>query len=155
MKILYIGSVEFSGLALEHLLKIGADIVGVCTAKSSTINSDFFDLATIASKANIPCRYVEDINSEDSIRWIYERSPDIIFCFGWSRLLSDRLLKLTNMGVIGFHPTLLPSNRGRHPIIWALALGLKRNGLNILFHGFRSRFRRYSFAEKSAYPSIG
>lgn len=28
------------------------------------------------------------------------------------------------MGVIGFHPAALPNNRGRHPIIWALALGL-------------------------------
>jgi len=28
--------------------------------------------------------------------------------------------------VIGYHPSDLPSNRGRHPIIWALALGLKK-----------------------------
>lgn len=27
-------------------------------------------------------------------------------------------------GVVGFHPAALPRNRGRHPIIWALALGL-------------------------------
>jgi methionyl-tRNA formyltransferase len=30
--------------------------------------------------------------------------------------------------VIGFHPALLPNNRGRHPIIWALFLGLKKTG---------------------------
>ena len=30
------------------------------------------------------------------------------------------------MGVLGFHPTKLPQNRGRHPLIWALALGLKK-----------------------------
>jgi len=38
------------------------------------------------------------------------------------------LLSLPRIGVIGFHPTLLPANRGRHPIIWALALGLERTG---------------------------
>ena len=27
-------------------------------------------------------------------------------------------------GVIGYHPAALPANRGRHPIIWALVLGL-------------------------------
>ena len=27
-------------------------------------------------------------------------------------------------GVIGYHPAALPHNRGRHPIIWALARGL-------------------------------
>ena len=26
---------------------------------------------------------------------------------------------------MGYHPAELPYNRGRHPIIWALALGLK------------------------------
>jgi methionyl-tRNA formyltransferase len=30
------------------------------------------------------------------------------------------------MGVVGYHPAALPQNRGRHPIIWALALGLEQ-----------------------------
>ena len=30
------------------------------------------------------------------------------------------------MGVIGYHPAALPKNRGRHPLIWALVLGLKK-----------------------------
>jgi len=133
MKILYIGSVEFSGKALEHLLEIGANIVGICGAKSSAINSDFFDLSPIALRANIPLRFFEDINSEDALNWIRERSPDIIFCFGWSRLLGEKLLRIPNMGVVGFHPTLLPANRGRHPIIWALVLGLEETGSTFFF----------------------
>ncbi len=36
------------------------------------------------------------------------------------------------MGVIGCHDTMLPQNRGRHPIIWALALGLKETGQTFL-----------------------
>jgi methionyl-tRNA formyltransferase len=50
--------------------------------------------------------------------------PDVIFCFGWSRLIREPLLSLPALGVIGFHPASLPANRGRHPIIWALVLGL-------------------------------
>jgi methionyl-tRNA formyltransferase len=133
MKILYIGSVEFSGKALEHLLEIDANIVGICGANSSAINSDFFDLSPIALRANIPLRFFEDINSEDALNWIRERSPDIIFCFGWSRLLGEKLLRIPNMGVVGFHPTLLPANRGRHPIIWALVLGLEETGSTFFF----------------------
>ena len=30
------------------------------------------------------------------------------------------------MKSIGFHPAALPANKGRHPIIWSLVLGLKR-----------------------------
>lgn len=133
MKILYIGCVEFSGKALEHLLEIGANIVGICAAKSSAMNSDYLDLSPLALRSNIPIQFFDDINSEEAIHWIRERSPDIIFCFGWSRLLGDGLLKLPNMGVIGFHPTLLPSNRGRHPIIWALVLGLEETGSTFFF----------------------
>ena len=37
------------------------------------------------------------------------------------------------MGVLGFHPSELPKNRGRHPLIWALALGLKKSASTFFF----------------------
>lgn len=43
---------------------------------------------------------------------------------GWSQLLKSDLLNMFPKGVIGFHPTKLPWNRGRHPLIWTLVLGL-------------------------------
>jgi methionyl-tRNA formyltransferase len=45
-------------------------------------------------------------------------------CIGWSRLLGPDLLAIPPKGCVGFHPAALPRNRGRHPIIWALVLGL-------------------------------
>ena len=45
-----------------------------------------------------------------------------------SNLIKKELLNLTPLGVIGFHPSLLPQNKGRHPLIWAKALGLKKSG---------------------------
>jgi len=35
-------------------------------------------------------------------------------------------LGIAPLGVVGFHPAALPANRGRHPLIWALFLGLKK-----------------------------
>ena len=40
---------------------------------------------------------------------------------------------MTKFGVVGFHPALLPKNRGRHPLIWAKILGLKRTGSTFFF----------------------
>jgi methionyl-tRNA formyltransferase len=37
------------------------------------------------------------------------------------------------MGVVGYHPALLPENRGRHPLIWAIVLGLKQTGSTFFF----------------------
>lgn len=59
------------------------------------------------------------------MNFISSLNPDIIYCFGWSKLLSPEIFCLAPKGVIGFHPTKLPHNRGRHPIIWSLVLGLE------------------------------
>ena len=37
------------------------------------------------------------------------------------------------MGVLGYHPSKLPKNRGRHPLIWALALGIKKSASTFFF----------------------
>lgn len=133
MKILFIGSVEFSLRAVEKIVEIGGNIVGVCTLKESSFNSDFCDLSKYSKKNNIPCCYVDNINSEELIEWISKIGPDVIFCFGWSRLLKDEILSISSIGVVGFHPAALPVNRGRHPIIWALALGLKNTASTFFF----------------------
>jgi methionyl-tRNA formyltransferase len=124
MKILFIGTVEFSLRALSKLIDMNMKIVGVNTKKSSSFNSDFADLTPICRDNNIPYKYVLDINSKDNIEWIKNLNPDVIFCFGWSSLIKKELLNLTRLGVIGFHPSELPKNRGRHPLIWSLVLGL-------------------------------
>ena len=37
------------------------------------------------------------------------------------------------MGIVGYHPAALPSNRGRHPLIWALVLGLTETASTFFF----------------------
>lgn len=133
MKIVFIGTVEFSKKALQKLVDIDAELVGVCTKEKSSFNSDFADLTPICKENKIPVNFVEDINSKESINWIKDLNPDTIFCFGWSSLIKNELLSLAPMGVVGYHPAKLPQNRGRHPIIWALALGLKRSASSFFF----------------------
>ena len=126
MRIVFIGTVLFSKDTLEKLIDLGADIVGVCTKERSPFNSDFTDLTLLCTKHNIPYRFTENINASDSVEWIKQLAPDIIFCFGWSSLIKSEVLNLPPMGVLGFHPAQLPLNRGRHPLIWALFLGLEK-----------------------------
>lgn len=133
MKIVYIGSVIFSAKALEKLISINAEVVGVITKSESAFNSDFFDLSPIASANNIPVHYTSNINSTETLDWINQLNPDVVFCFGWSNLIKKEVLNISRLGVIGFHPTLLPYNRGRHPLIWAKALGLKESGSTFFF----------------------
>jgi len=133
MKIILIGCVNFSKHALIKLIQLNASIVGVITKTTSNYNSDFENLSEIAINNNIPFKFANDINHVDNISWIKERNPDIIFCFGWSSLIKIELLNLPKMGIVGYHPALLPNNRGRHPLIWAKVLGLKITGSTFFF----------------------
>lgn len=126
MKIVFIGAVKFSACALCELISMGAEVVGVCTLRTSSFNADHQDLTPIAQAAAIPVCPTTDLNSPEGIDWIQSLFPDVIFCFGWSRLIREPLLSLPPLGVIGFHPAALPANRGRHPIIWTLVLGLEQ-----------------------------
>lgn len=133
MRIVFIGSVAFSARALTTMIDAGAHPVGVVTKSHSSFNADFHDLAPICREHGVPFLHVEDVNSPSSLAWIADKRPDIIFCFGWSNLIKRRLLDLPPKGVVGFHPAALPQNRGRHPIIWALALGLTSTASTFFF----------------------
>lgn len=126
IKILFIGTVEFSYRALSTLIENKFDVVGVLSKKESNFNSDYYDLTPLAKANNIPifCRTKD--NQDEIISFINSKNPDIIYCFGWSHILPKSILSIPKFGAIGFHPAELPNNRGRHPIIWALFLGLKQ-----------------------------
>jgi len=133
MRAVFIGTVEFSLRSLEKLIGLNVNLVGVVTKESSSFNSDFLDLKPLCISNGIPCLYVDDINSLDSIKWIKDLNPDVIFCFGWSSLIKKEILNIAPMGVVGYHPAKLPMNRGRHPLIWALALGLEESASTFFF----------------------
>lgn len=129
MKILFVGNVQFSFTVLEAVLeKYPNEIAGVITKSKSSFNADHTDLAPLAEAYNIPYKYVKDINAPHICDWIREIEPDYIFCFGWSSLLSNEVLSIPKKASIGYHPAALPNNRGRHPLIWTLVLGLEHIG---------------------------
>ena len=126
MRILYVGCVDSSYRELQILLENGKNVVGVITKESSSVNSDFCDISELAIEYGVPFLYVRNINDTESVSFIQKCNPDIIYCFGWSQIIKNEILSIPPMGVIGAHPAELPNNRGRHPIIWALVLGLNQ-----------------------------
>lgn len=133
MRIIFVGTVIFSKHLLEKLIDMGANIAGVVTKEKSSFNSDFTDLSSVARLHGLPYKYVADINEPENIKWIKNLKPDIIFCFGFSQILKKDILEIAPMGVVGFHPARLPENRGRHPLVWAIALGLKKTASTFFF----------------------
>ncbi len=125
-KIVFIGCLKSSYVILECLLNNNYMVDGIVTMDSSPMNADFHSLASLAKKYGIDYFLTKNVNDTETLDFIKAKSPDIIYCFGWSKLLSKEILSVPSYGVVGFHPAALPANRGRHPLIWALALGLKK-----------------------------
>lgn len=133
MRTIFIGTVQFSRDCLAHLIARGAAPIGVITRRAAPANADFAPLGPLCRAAGIEIHYSDDVNSEATLDWVRRMVPELIFCLGWPRLLRAELLHIPPRGVIGYHPTLLPQNRGRHPIIWALALGLRETGSTFFY----------------------
>ena len=128
MKILFIGCVRSSYILLNELINSKVDVCGVITKKESKYNSDFYDLTPLCVSNHIEYIYSENTKEISTIEFIKNKKPDLIYCFGWSYLLGKEIIDLAKLGVVGFHPAMLPMNKGRHPLIWALALGLESTG---------------------------
>lgn len=126
LKIGFIGCVKSSRDFLNVLIDMPeVEVCAVVTKSKSSINNDFSNLSDICKTQSIPC-HLELSNQKDKSRIFLEKYDlDLIYCFGWSYLLNEDILSLPKICVVGFHPAKLPKNRGRHPIIWALALGLQ------------------------------
>lgn len=134
MNIIFIGCVKFSERSLRHILTLpDVKIVGIITKKKSDFNSDFVSLEEISFTNNIPCFVYNPKSINAMLDWIRTKQADVIYCFGWSHLLPLEIISATKLGVIGYHPSHLPFNKGRHPIIWTIALGLKKSASTFFF----------------------
>jgi methionyl-tRNA formyltransferase len=135
MNIVFIGAVEFSRHTLGEVIAAGGNVVAVLTleAENARFNSDYADLRPLAEAHGIPVHLVKGTNSPETVALVKSYDPDVVFVFGWSRLLADEMLAIPRLGCVGVHPALLPKNRGRHPLIWALVEGLTESGLTFFY----------------------
>lgn len=129
--IIFAGGVRFSQRCLKVLLDMGAPVVGVLALRPGAVSSgaDYADISGQAAAAGIPVHHFERISDPEVGTFLDRIRPDVGFVFGLSQLLPRALLEKCNLGWIGTHPALLPRNRGRHPLIWAIIEGLTESGL--------------------------
>ena len=130
---IFIGSVEYSAQCLKALIEMDINIVDImCPYKEvSKFNSDYSDLGEVAGKYAKNVYYFKNIKYEAP--HIKKLKPDVIFVLGLSQIIPEQVLEIPTIGCIGSHPALLPQNRGRHPIVWAIANGLKRSGITLFW----------------------
>lgn len=126
MRVVLIGEVQFSYAMFREILASSLEVVGVCTRRGSARGSDKIDLGSYADAAGVAWKAVDSINDLEAMEWLKSLDPDVLLCLGWSEIIRREVLSICPGRVIGYHPTALPRHRGRHPLIWTLALGLRQ-----------------------------
>lgn len=127
IRIVYLGSSNFSLSFLRKLFeKKNVEIAGICSVKNKKkIFSDYVDLTTFAKKNKINNIYWNNLDNLKILNWIKKIKPDYLFCIGWPYLLNNKILNSPKYFCVGFHPSNVPNNRGRHPIIWSIILNFR------------------------------
>ena len=128
LNVAIIGSLQFTKIILSKAIIHPHKIKLIIGQKDGSLNNDFVDLTSFCNTKNIRYIRTSNINQKKVLGELKRFNIDIIFCLGWSRRIEENILSSVKYGVIGYHPTELPFNKGRHPIIWSLVLGLKQTG---------------------------
>ena len=133
MNIIYFGNSNISKPLIKFFLKYNFNVTYMYHSKIHSFKDDHVDLRDFLENNNIKFISFRDINSKRLSQIINNLKPDYIFSIGSSLILPKKIIDLTKFGTIGFHPTKLPLNRGRHPIIWTILLGLKKSATTFFY----------------------
>lgn len=119
MKILLLAKGDF-GLAVAEILRANNTPVSWCIVDS---NEDEGNAAQIQRVLGIDTDAVVqwDLLAEsDQLEAIRASSPDLGLSAWWPHILKTPLLTIPRLGILNFHPSLLPFGRGKDPNFWAL-----------------------------------
>ncbi len=136
MRILFMGTPEFSVPALECLLSSEHEVIGVVTQpdrprgrRGVTRQSPVKERAVLAG---IPLWQPERVRNEEFIRTVSELNPDAVVVSAFGQILPKKLLDIPRYGCLNIHASLLPRYRGAAPIQWAVINGEKETGITVM-----------------------
>ena len=123
--------------ALRAALEGGFPIVGIVTLSGAAAarRSGAADYSAIGREFGIPVLEVDDVNAESGLRTLAGLKLDLAFVIGWTQIVGQSARQLIPRGLIGAHASLLPHNRGRAPINWALINGERETGNSLQWLG--------------------
>ena len=136
MKIVFMGTPDFSVPALEELAK-HHEVIGVVTQqdrpKGRGHKMQYTPVKECAIKLDIPVFQPKRVRDEEFVEKLKELNPDVIVVIAFGQILSKAILELPKYGCINVHASLLPKYRGAAPIQWAVIDGEKTTGVTTMY----------------------
>ena len=136
MKVIFLGTPEFSATCLQKIYESSHEVVGVVTqpdrANSRRGNKVIFSpVKTFALEHNIPVYQFSNISAEGE-NALREPDADIMVTAAYGQILRENILKVCPYGIINVHASLLPKYRGASPVQWAIINGEEELGVTIM-----------------------
>lgn len=133
MKIVFMGTPEFSLPCLERLVSDGEEVVGVFTQpdkpKGRGYEMSFSPVKECALKHGIPVFQPKSMRDGDALEIMQGLNPDLTVVVAYGKILPKEILYLPKYNSINIHASLLPKYRGAAPIQWSVLNGEKQTGV--------------------------
>lgn len=140
MKIIFMGSSNFSLYSLENLYKEHEkgkiELIGVYTKAPKEKGRGYKVCKSVvhefAEIRNIPVFFPKSLKNLKEVEFFKNLNPNLAVVASYGLIIPQNILDIPNYGFINVHASLLPRWRGAAPIHAALLNGDKESGITIM-----------------------
>ena len=136
MKVIFMGTPDFSVGTLEALVEAGHEVVLAVTQpdkpKGRGKEMQFTPVKECALKYDIPVYQPRRIREAECVEELRKYQADIMVVVAFGQILPKEILEMTPYGCVNVHASLLPKYRGAAPIQWAIIDGEEVTGVTTM-----------------------
>lgn len=136
MKVIFMGTPDFSVGTLEALIEAGNDVVLAVTQpdkpKGRGKEMQFTPVKECALKHGIPVYQPKKVREPECIEELRKYEADIMVVIAFGQILPKEILEMTPYGCVNVHASLLPKYRGAAPIQWSIIDGETVTGVTTM-----------------------
>ena len=135
MKIIYMGTPDFSVAPLEAIIRAGHEVTAVVTQpdkqKGRGKEVQMTPVKECALSHGIPVLQPVKIKEPEAVAELKKYTADIFVVAAFGQLLTEEILNMPKFGCINIHASLLPAYRGAAPIQRVIINGEEKTGVTI------------------------
>ena len=135
MRIVFMGTPDFSVPALKALVEVGHQVIAVVTQpdkpKGRGKEVQMTPVKIQAMEYGIPVYQPAKVREASFVEVLQGMEADVYVVIAFGQLLPKAVLELPKYGCINIHASLLPKYRGAAPIQWCVIDGERETGIPI------------------------
>lgn len=136
MKVIFMGTPDFSVGTLEAILAAGHEVAAVVTQPDKPKGRggavSMSPVKEAALKHSLTVLQPQKARDEEFIRQLREYKAEVIVVVAFGQILSPEIIHMPKYGCINVHASLLPKYRGSSPIQWAVIDGCEYSGVTTM-----------------------